>query len=294
MKLQRDVKINVLDQANIALLNNIAEDISSSKNRFDEDPIDGCYYALAIRNQRVTEFGDDPKNPEQLPLLAEEGNAWIKTAERSVYELGAVCDHAKSIIGHGGFQKWVEDNLNISYGIAINSMRWYRVCFGFHQLADNFKRKSLMYMIARPDFPEKLREFMLTNGEPDATLSEVKQVAEAFKRGDFELGDLFEKQWYEHLKKQNDYDSFDRAKKKNIAKIKNFVGAASRMVKDTDWLVYGERKHVSVTGREAEDLKNIREEAHSLVDGMFPDFVVEDVKPKFKTLKLNRRKNLKV
>ena len=66
------------------------------------------------------------------------------------------------------------------------------------------------------------------------------------------------------------------------------------MVKDIGWLVYGDRKHVSVTVREAEDLKNIREKAHSLVDEMFPAFVIEDVKPKFKTLKLNRRKNSKV
>jgi hypothetical protein len=67
--------MSISDPLNMDFYNTVSEAISGSLNPFDRDPIDGCYDAFELRRQRVNEFGSDPKNPDHLPKLADEGRA---------------------------------------------------------------------------------------------------------------------------------------------------------------------------------------------------------------------------
>jgi hypothetical protein len=271
--------MSISDPLNMDYYNTVADAISGTLSPFDKDPIDGCYNAFGIRQQRMIEFGSNPKNPEQLSMVAEEGRAWLRTGERSIYEVGGLAVIVKEILLYGKFQDWVKKEWCLSTETVDNYMNVYRVCFGRYELVHKFKRGSLLVEICRPRFPEKLRELMLERGEPDATIKEVWEFAKEFKEGKYGLDDLIVKEWYKYQEDRGDYERFEQEKADHIADLKKLLRTVNNMPKGSEWPTYKDK--VSCTAKEAANLENLIKELHSCIDELTPDIEVADDEPKF-------------
>jgi hypothetical protein len=263
----------------------MAEDISVLQNPFDKDPINGCYGALEAHRLRQIDFGSDPKNPEQLESIAEEGRGWIKTVERSFYKLGGLAIIVKKIQPHGEFQPWIKKEWGLSYETVNLYMNVYRVCFGRWELVHKFKKGSLCD-ICRPRFPEKLREYMLERGQPDATIKEVWDFAKGFKEGKYDLDHPIVKRWYAYQDDSDEYEQYKKDSKIRMAKIKNLHQKVGSLKKGAEWPIYKGR--VSLSVKEAEKMENDKKEFHNSVDELYPsDYeIIDDDKPKFDMSKM--------
>jgi len=276
--------MTILDSINMDFYSSVSDDISRNPKPFNHDPMDGCYDAFELRRQRESEFSSDPKNPKQLPMIAEEGRGWLKTIERSIYEIGGLATIAKRILPHGEFQNWVKKEWGLSTETVNNFMNVYKVCFGQYELVHMFKHGSLLVEICRPRFPAMLRELILENGEPEATIKEVWEFAKGFKDGKYELDDPIVEKWYSYQDECSDYEWFKREKSKRLSELRDLVKTANNIPKGSEWPTF--KNKVSCSKKESENLENLNQKLHILIDELFPDIEIIDDKQQFDMSKM--------
>ena len=71
-----------------------------------------------ISAQRRDQFDDDLKNPQQLPLIADEIRLKVGSIKRNIYDIGKLLTKAKKITDHGKFKEWIKENFEFSYQTA--------------------------------------------------------------------------------------------------------------------------------------------------------------------------------
>jgi len=78
------------------------------------------------------------------------------------------------MLPHGSFKEWINDNFDFGYNTANNMMHVYVCCAGNPDAASKIQ-PSTLYKIARKDFPDRLRQFILDNAD---ILEDIRRVAE--------------------------------------------------------------------------------------------------------------------
>ncbi len=182
--------------------------------RTSDPALNDLFEALYIRKEREKSFdGDslpDKKKAEYLISLGEELQARAKALKYQYFECGRVLCEAKKHLPHGEFQPWVENHFEHGYRTGHNCMKVYEACMGHPEVVQYFN-PSCLYLIAKPSFPEGLREALFdgARGPVDVSKKELVQVAMKFKNGEVST-DSEEVQ--KILKKQRDITIWERYK----------------------------------------------------------------------------------
>jgi hypothetical protein len=141
-----------------------------------------------IHDDRKTYFADDPQNPNQLPLIADEINERVRGIKAEMYEVGRLLMEAKEMLPHGKFQKWIKDNFDFSYQTAKNFMNVHGACIGRPELVETINA-SVLYQIAAPGFPADLRSCLLEHSMSlkDISHKKIKDILRRYKKGEIGL-----------------------------------------------------------------------------------------------------------
>lgn len=129
-----------------------------------------------------------PKDQELVQAKTERIRALMGTTAEGIYEIGKELLHVKTILGHGHFLSWLEDQFEWSERTARNFMA---VALKLERPAQNGKicqfAPSALYLLASDSTPEKARkeaekladEGMQITYSVAEDLKEKHQVAEA-------------------------------------------------------------------------------------------------------------------
>lgn len=138
--------------------------------------------AHQMRNERQSKFEepfiDENDIPEYAGYIKQEILHRLRAMPYQAYEVGKLLRILKKHLPHGKFYDWVLKNLPISKATALNFMRVYRICLGHPEIIEYFKR-SVLYKICAPSFPEDFRKFIFENitGPFDVKNKDLLQVA---------------------------------------------------------------------------------------------------------------------
>ena len=125
---------------------------------------------------------------EYLDSLAEELKDRSRALKHQLFEIGRLIYEAKKILPHGEFKKWINLNFQHGYKTSYNCMRVYIACLGNPSIVEFFN-PSCLYIIAKPSFPEDLREALFEGikGPVDVSVKELIEVTQKYKNGEISL-----------------------------------------------------------------------------------------------------------
>ena len=165
-----------------------------------------------ISKKRREEFQHDPDNPTHLGLIIEEINCRFGRTKQDIYTIGELLTKSKSILPHGQFQSFVEDNFEFSYQTANNMMNVYACCAGNPDVVRHIK-SSVLYKLTSKTFPDKLREYILSNADILNQIDNktIADIGQKFASGelDLESEEVKELLKYNDEKNEEEYYNFE-------------------------------------------------------------------------------------
>ena len=170
--------------------------------------------AIGFRHEREQTFKSKHLTNEQrdtyLLSIKEELNARCKGLKHQIFEIGKLIFEVRTILPHGEFKPWINDNFEFCYKTAHNYMRVYTVCMGNPELVKYFNPSSL-YVISNPKFPGRLREALFegVKGPVDIKKKDLVHLALKFKNGEIKITD---KEIQDLLIKQRDTSLWEEYK----------------------------------------------------------------------------------
>jgi hypothetical protein len=152
---------------------------------------------------------------DYLDSIKDELQARSRGIKYQIYEMGKLLHEAKKLLPHGTFKKWINDNFEFCYRTAFNFMQVYRFCMGQPEVVRYFKPSSL-YIIARPDFPNDLRQALFhgVKGPVDIKEKDLVKIALKYKNGQLKTTD---QEVQNLLKKYRDISRWENLKVELVA-----------------------------------------------------------------------------
>ncbi len=121
--------------------------------------------AKTIENSLTTSFaytGYASENKEKvLNLIAEGVRKCHPVGIMIAFKMGGMICHAKALLPHGMFGKWVLENLPMSHREANNLMILYEVCVELPTLL--VLPMSVVFLIGSQSYPQELRQIIADN-----------------------------------------------------------------------------------------------------------------------------------
>lgn len=214
----------------------------------DTEPgLQALFAAIRRRNERKDLFNGDflpnENKGEYLDSIKDELRQRSRSFKYQIYEIGKLLCEAKKHLAHGEFKPWIAENFEQGYRTAHNCMKVYLACMGHPEVVTYFN-PSCLYLIAKPSFPEDLRESLFdgAKGPVDVDKKELVQLAMEYKNGEVSINDdkvqnilkqqrdstLWEKYIFELMALNKLID--DRLKR--IESLSNIPDVADPMIKD--------------------------------------------------------------
>jgi hypothetical protein len=153
-----------------------------------------------LRNQRIHRGGSTGGGAGRLSFIVEEVKTRIGICKREIYFIGELLTEAKRIVGHGDFQRWIDDTFEFSYQTANNFMNVYKYCLGQPFIADTMKA-SVLYQISTSGFPKDLRAYLFEDESGRKWFENMKdadrkEMLRRYKAGELDLNDEGVKRYF--------------------------------------------------------------------------------------------------
>ncbi len=153
---------------------NSSYDYPTSKNLKVTDLLDTepalnlLFHARRAIKERGKEFNPAKLSEKEIPKyinsICEEIHFRLTALRHQLYEIGRLLCEVKSLLPHGRFNLWIEENFPFSKATAGNFMNVYTACMGCPELVEYFK-PSVLYEIVAPRFKKDLREELFIHAE---------------------------------------------------------------------------------------------------------------------------------
>ncbi|MEX0998797.1 MAG: DUF3102 domain-containing protein [Thermodesulfobacteriota bacterium] len=174
--------------------------------RTTEPGLQLIFEAKRLRDERQELYKDDFEKREfvenYVDAIREELFIRCKAFKYHIFEIGKLLCELKTILRHGEFQNWIDNNFEFCRKTAHNFMKVYRACMGHPEVVEYFN-PSCLYVITSPDFPVDLRQALFegVNGKVDVKKKELVKIAIQFRNREVKTTD---KVVQDLLKKQKD------------------------------------------------------------------------------------------
>jgi len=243
------------------------------------------------RNSRQRNFGNDPLNQNQLSLMVNEVNLRVQNIKRELYEIGRVLTEAKKIIGHGGFQDWIEANFDFKYPTANNFMHVYKHCLGRQQLVEDFK-PSLLYILTAPKFQENIRELFFKHAGFFKKIGNkaAKEIAIEYANGEYPPDHPKVKALIKYLEDQDSCDGYNDHLKKSLGSLNDLHDTVINEVESMSWPSLKGHQKTQLTDTQHKEISKLIQKMLESVETLIPEYeIVQDLKPEFKVRELKKR-----
>jgi len=239
-----------------------------------------------IRMARVKLFENDQNNPQHLKLIEKEIEFRIRDSRRQIFELGGLFHRAKKMLGHGRFQKWLEQ-FDFSYQTANNFMNVYLRCCGHPEVLDYLK-PSVLYRLSAPNFNDDLREYILEKlPDIDAgalNVEAILAVNRQVKDQEITLDSPIVDEVLGYSKKRDQYEEYLAEIKACFDALEKMEETLESMIRKVRWPNFPKGGKVLLTESAAMRLNCTVRKLTAMIESLRPDFTeVEegDLMPKF-------------
>ncbi|MDB4442246.1 DUF3102 domain-containing protein [bacterium] len=236
------------------------------------------------RKTRRINFGNDPLNQNQLSLMVDEVNLRVQNIKRELYEIGRVLTEAKKIIGHGGFQDWMEAEFDFSYQTANNFMHVYQCCLGRPQLVEDFK-PSLLYILTAPKFQENIRELFFKHASFFKKIGNkaAKEIAIKYGNGEYGPDHQKVKALIKYLEDQDSCDGYSDQLEKSMRSLNGLHDTVINEVEGISWPLLNGHQKTKLTNTQYQEISKLIQGMVEAVESILPVYeIVEDMKAGFK------------
>ena len=122
---------------------------------------------------------------EELRSIAERVRARLTRTVEDMFVIGSELLHAKTLLDHGEFVPWVEEQIGLDRRLA---QHWMNVARRFGSQSENVSRLpiAVMYELAAPSTPDVLVDDVL-EGRVQPTLADIRSAKER-RRGRLDRG----------------------------------------------------------------------------------------------------------
>jgi len=237
-----------------------------------------------IAREREKHFRDDDKNPNQLPLIANEIQARVRNIKREIYKIGSLLTDAKKLLDHGEFQPWIEANFDFSYQTANNFRHVFECCLGRPHLTETIKA-SILYQIAAPNFPDDLREHLLSHGTnlKDIKNKKMKRVMKRYRKGEIDLDSPEIEDLIDYRKSKDDWKRYHAKLIDSIESLSKLRNTVVKTVDNINWPTKGRKNKVKATEEIASNIRDLFSDIDKAISNIRPKIrIVKSMKPKLK------------
>jgi hypothetical protein len=230
---------------------------------------------------RMEQFGNEPDNPQQLPLIIDEIRARAGNLKGQMFEIGKLLVEAKKLVRHGKFKKWIREHFEFSYPTANNFMNVYNNCLHLKWIAKSLDL-SVLYQLASPKCPDDLREFFGEIGEglKDISKPEIKSIIERFKEGEIDLESPEIKGLIKYDEDHSAYTGHKKLIDQLLHQLEELRDIILKKVRGLRWPIVSEEETIEMTNEQIEAANDLITEMSEAILGIVPKGgLVKKVKP---------------
>lgn len=226
----------------------------------------------AINVVRLKEFKDAPDNENQLPLLVDEIKSRQHRIKNDLRVIGGLLVESKELVGHGEFEKFVEDNFDFSISTARNLMNVFIQCGAYPEIFDQIN-STVLYQISAPNFPDELRKFMLNNTKllDNINNKKVADIGKRFAKGEIDI-ESNEVQSLLKYSRKNDAIKFYQNEVENLIKsISEHHKLLGKFIDNIDWPIHPDKNKTILTKKQKKMIDKLASEIGAMGMILFPD-----------------------
>lgn len=238
-------------------------------HRDTEPALQANFEAIHQRKQRDKEDADT----NFLDSAKEELRHRSRSLKYQIYEIGKLLCAVKKELPHGEFKPWVEANFEHGYRTAHNCMKVYIACMGHPEVVEYFN-PSCLYVLAKPDFPDDLREalFNEVSAPVDVSKKELVQLSMKYKNGeisteDEEVQNVLKKQRNTTIweKYKSELEALNKLLESRLERIKNITKRKSLEPLIDEEKEVDEEKEDEIYRIES-NIEKMKAELHTMID----------------------------